>query len=169
MPAVISGHMLISNTLEAKNKRPDCSLDPKIRARLVGWGNINRCKPEQERMFCLYHLKKIEPWATSHMSRHRSAYSLSIVATTVCSEYCFATQPFILLPPNQRTALSPALQEGTKGKKPILHLCHLSVHLSSIFWDFLSGQISRYLLSVCFVFLLHQNSNLSTLCIPHCD
>lgn len=28
--------MLISNTLEAKNERPSCSLNPKLRARLCG-------------------------------------------------------------------------------------------------------------------------------------
>lgn len=44
--------MLISNTLEAKNEKPDCSLDPKIRARLCGKHQQMQNQNKEERSVC---------------------------------------------------------------------------------------------------------------------
>lgn len=44
--------MLISNTLEAKNEKPGCSLDPKIRARLCGKHQQMQNQNKEERFVC---------------------------------------------------------------------------------------------------------------------
>lgn len=44
--------MLISNTLEARNEKPGCSLDPKIRARLCGKHQQMQNQNKEERFVC---------------------------------------------------------------------------------------------------------------------
>lgn len=50
-----SGQMLISNILKAKNERPACSVDPKIRGRL--WKTLKDASQNKEE-HCLHHCRR---------------------------------------------------------------------------------------------------------------
>lgn len=55
--------MLISNTLEAKNEKPGCSLDPKIRARLCGKHQQMQNQNKEERFVCAIGTRQdLEPY-----------------------------------------------------------------------------------------------------------